>query len=47
MRRGYGVDMNEREEWLLPVMTNEDRREMLRLEETGGLPTKIDRSRDL
>ena len=47
VRRGYGVDMNEREEWLLPVMTNEDRREMLRLEETGGLPTKIDRSRDL
>ena len=42
-----GKSMNEREEWLLPVMTNEDRREMLRLEETGGLPTKIDRSRDL
>ena len=39
--------MKEREERLLPEMTNEDRRKMLYLEETGGLPTQIDRSRDL
>ena len=37
----------EREELILPVMADEDRREMLRLEEVGGLPTQIDRSRDL
>ena len=39
--------MKEREERLLPEMTNEDRRKMLYLEEMGGLPTQIDRSRDL
>ena len=37
----------EREELILPVMADEDRKEMLRLEEVGGLPTQIDRSRDL